>query len=382
MKKTFAILLAACLLVGTLAGCAGTGAQSHEASPTPTVTAPPAGAHDWAAAYAKHKTDEVVLTVNGSDVTWAEYFYWLFYNLNSMEAYLGPIADFSEVFAYGDGKQTTNEYFVSAARDYVVQYHAMEINSKAAGAKLTAEDEKSLKELLASDMVSTCGEDATPEDFQAYLASVYVTPEVYDYINVVSCLYKNCFDILYGADGEKLADEDVSAFIDANSYMTARHILVSTMDAEGAALDDAAKAEKLAVAQEIADKLAAEKDKTKQLALFNELQTEYNEDPGTATYPEGYCFPTGKMDPAFEAGTAALAENEISGIVESTMGYHIILRLPTTADTVVQYYSADEQYDLRYVAAMDAYNVLVGNWLTDAEVVWQPDFENFDLNTL
>ena len=384
--KVLALLLAVILAFGGLAGCAGTGVQNYDggASAAPESSGTPDGGaedtRDYAAARAKYPLDTVVMTINGSQVTWGEYFYWLYYSMSYIEQYVGTIPDLSAASMF-DETQTYAQYFSVSARDMVKQYHALEVNAKAAGASLTAEDEAYLQELLASDITACVGEEGTEEDFYAYLEGVYVSPELYSYINQVSCLYNDCFDKLYGGSGELLSDEDAAAFSEANGYMTAKHILLSTVDTEGEALSEEEKAAKLETAKNIAAQLdAAEGDA--RLALFDELMTDYSEDVGLPSYPEGYCFAKGKMDEAFETAVAGLEDYEISGIVETQFGYHIILRLPTEPDNLVEYYSETEQYTLRYLAAVDAYDVLVGNWITDAEAVWEPEFENLDLNTL
>ena len=61
---------------------------------------------------------------------------------------------------------------------------------------------------------------------------------------------------------------------------------------------------------------------------FDALIAEYNEDPGMTSYTDGYYFSYGEMVEAFETASFALADNEISGIVETPYGYHIIKRLP------------------------------------------------------
>ena len=74
-----------------------------------------------------------------------------------------------------------------------------------------------------------------------------------------------------------------------------------------------------AKAQEVLEKAQAGED-------FNALMEEYNEDPGEPE--EGYYFPTGVMVQEFEDASFALQDGEISDIVETSYGYHIIKRLP------------------------------------------------------
>jgi parvulin-like peptidyl-prolyl isomerase len=85
------------------------------------------------------------------------------------------------------------------------------------------------------------------------------------------------------------------------------------------------------------------------------------------------------MLPEFEEATLALAEGEISGIVENDYGFHIIERIPVTPNSLVEYTSADEQYDLRYTAALDMFDANLSSWIDEAEVVYAGPFENFDL---
>ena len=69
-------------------------------------------------------------------------------------------------------------------------------------------------------------------------------------------------------------------------------------------------------------------------ALFDELMKEYSEDTdssGNVNSPDGYEAKSGQMVAAFEEAALALQPGQISGIVESTYGYHIILRLPIQA---------------------------------------------------
>ena len=62
---------------------------------------------------------------------------------------------------------------------------------------------------------------------------------------------------------------------------------------------------------------------------FEQLRLEYCDDGAPA---EGYTFPSGAMVPEFEEGTRALEIGEISGLVQSQFGFHIIQRIEPNLD--------------------------------------------------
>ena len=65
---------------------------------------------------------------------------------------------------------------------------------------------------------------------------------------------------------------------------------------------------------------------------FAALMTEYSQDPGQPE--EGYTFTKGYMVQEFEDASYALKEGEISDIVETSYGYHIIKRLPIDEENI------------------------------------------------
>jgi len=69
---------------------------------------------------------------------------------------------------------------------------------------------------------------------------------------------------------------------------------------------------------------------------FTELLLLYGEDPGMGTFPDGYTFVEWQMVPEFSEGTMALEIGEISGLVKSNFGYHIILRVEPDPDNMMQ----------------------------------------------
>ena len=113
--------------------------------------------------------------------------------------------------------------------------------------------------------------------------------------------------------------------------------------------------------------------------LFDQLTAEYTEDTGYAAYPEGYIFGEGEMVTEFEEAVKALDEYGLSGIVESSYGYHIILRTPVDPDGVLGTDSYGNEVTLRYQLASNAFSADMETWMSEADVVWNEGFETMDL---
>ncbi len=106
----------------------------------------------------------------------------------------------------------------------------------------------------------------------------------------------------------------------AGDYALVKHIFV-TYDTSSAEEKEQAYNKMLFIKQLIANG-----------SDFDALVSEYGEDPGMAAFPNGYLFTAGELVPEFEKAAFALKEGEISDIVETSLGYHILYRLPLTED--------------------------------------------------
>jgi parvulin-like peptidyl-prolyl isomerase len=118
-------------------------------------------------------------------------------------------------------------------------------------------------------------------------------------------------------DTKKYYDENPAKF-EQPEMVRASHILLATRDpATGTDLSDEKKAAKRKELEGILKRARAGED-------FAKLAKEYSEDPGSKDKGGEYKFPRGQMVPEFEAAAFSLKTNQVSDIVTTSFGYHII----------------------------------------------------------
>ena len=168
------------------------------------------------------------------------------------------------------------------------------------------------------------------EDYDKVFAdSPFTKYFYYLYYTIYSPLFQKLIDV-YSKDTESdFANEVRTEVLDTfaeGDYVRAKHILIQFPEGEGenGELTDEQKTQILEKANEVLEKVNAMAD----ISEFDALIEEYNEDPGMETYPGGYYFTKGEMVPEFEEAAYALEEGKTSGLVETSYGYHILLKLP------------------------------------------------------
>ena len=401
-KKRTALLLALALLL-TLTGCGARSAEPAEpAEPTaappeaPAADGPADGIDEELAAAVEAQTqaivdtvkrvratydpDQVVCTVDGSEVTWNMYYYFIVKELEEYIYYVGALPeDYSMLIADG----TTLEDYLKQVTLAQSSYYTVTANkARELGAELSPESEAAIQEYWDYLATANGGEAALLEsllesclDKGLYLAFLRGNEE-----------QTNVMDELYGTGGEKLSDEDVISWAEEQGFIRIKHVLYFFYDDAGNPLDEEGKAEQLARAEAtLAELRALEGDPEALEARFDEIMAADTGDAGgLSRFPDGYTFTAGTMYPVFEEAAFALENYQVSEITESQSGYHILLRLPLDPDglTMDQDSNTGAYMTLRSSAANEIFIMQMAEWVKQAEVVWTEGFEDLDLNKL
>ena len=312
--------------------------------------------------------DAIVASVSGNGASADLVAYWIGYDVSYLDSYMqyytGSSLDWD--YALADGTNMT-DYVNSSVLSSVKQHLVLENLASKYNVTLTAEQEAAMAE---SDQ-SYIDQYGSEEAFEAEIAKLGMRRETYDRVARSNYLYQNLYE-LYSTEGSALyaSDEELAVYAAEQNYITADHILLTTKDmTTGEALSDEQKAEKKALAEELVEKLNAYTGDDI-ASYFAELADEYSEDPGRATYPAGYTFTSGTMVSEFEDAAYALSEGEVSEIVESSFGYHILLRLPLDRSA-----AADEVRDEYFT------NFIAGQ-VDSAVIATSADYDKLDPQAL
>lgn len=256
--------------------------------------------------------DGVVALVNGEELRAEDFGYYLYnnaviqlYKINPEMTSNVSVFDWSTPNANGTplSEVITENAIEDAVNDTVFRQMAEKTGYSVSTAEETARE-------LISDSISRNGEELFLNNAHALGISdaeryikVYTNISIFD--DIADDFLKNPnkyiddVSLLYDCAGEKGA--------------SVQQILI---------LSNTEKGDALTIAQEVYEKAKNGED-------FSELMKEYNEDISDSDDEGGrvYTFPEGEMVSSFEEAAFALEIGEISGIVESNYGYHIIKRL-------------------------------------------------------
>jgi len=134
---------------------------------------------------------------------------------------------------------------------------------------------------------------------------------------------------------KKYYDENAARF-EQPEQVRASHVLIGTRDTvTGEELSEEKKQAKRKQADDIRKRAVAGED-------FAKLAKEFSEDPGSKDNGGEYTFGRGKMVPEFEAAAFSLNTNQVSDVVTTQFGYHIIKLSEKLPAKVVSYAEVSE----------------------------------------
>ena len=338
--------------------------------------------------------EDTVMTVNGTAVSFDEYMGGLNQAVSELEdlyqSYSGTSVDWDGKFLFDD-TVTNLEWCLKRAGQQVARYRVVEQKAKEMGVTLTDEQTTAIDDQIQNikDQYVTSDDNADTQ-LQAFFASYGYTEDSYRERCRLNYLYSDLFTEIYGEQGSKLSDDKVQAYAKENDYITSAHILLLTSetvtDADGKSsskeLSDEQKAEKKAKAEELCAELKAITDDTERWTRFKELMNEYSEDTGLPQFPEGYCFTKGSMVTEYDDASRALKEYEVSDVVESQFGYHVIMRLPTKGTDLVSYRNGYTQSvaPLTYLAAPVEFDADIADWASSADIKYTKLYDSIDFS--
>ncbi len=332
---------------------------------------------DYDAIYALHEPDEVVVTVDGQDYVWQDYFFAYYSQAYSMERAFQMYQQYGLALGWQDQADEEGHNYAQlvglSAEENLRQITLVEKMAEEKGVTLNEEDEQKLQEQHRMEVESYGdGEDAEEKFYEHLWEDFRIRPEMYERVIRYSVTAQALYRELYGADGEKLPEERVLSWMEEQGVVSADHILISTRDPEtNQPLDEAGMAEKAALAQQLAEELQGIEDPAEREARFLELKAEYGEDPGAEA--GGYVFGPGVMVDEFYQGALALEEGQISDPVQTQYGCHIILRRPLQADDLV--YTGTSEQSARSMLAQELFSSLMKERYEAQEVEYAEGFE-------
>lgn len=360
-KKAMGLLLAVTLIASMLAGCQG---GPKKPDPVQEVLG--------------YEADTVYFTVDGSKVTAGDYLFWLVQNveyMNDQYAMMGLDGiDWEEDL----GGMTAKDLLKAQPMETAKLVAVIEQMAKDEGFTFEKEDQEQIDETLAAEIEQMGGQ----ESYDRAQLEQCVTDQSAQKANQAAVLYSKMYEQLFSEGGNyESSEEDLQAELEARKILRAKHILLLTSDAELDAepYSDEKIAEKRQQAESMLAEIRASEDPDK---TFNELMVAHSEDTGLAGNPDGYIFTTepdyvlfnSRMVEPFEQGTMALEYGQISDVVESEHGFHIIQRLDPADDenflTMFQSVWRGQRLDEMLQERMDA-----------AEVETTEEFDQLDVQS-
>ena len=270
--------------------------------------------------------DETLARLGETAITAADYLYWLDWVIeNYLDQFGGQMTTLPWDVQMTDDGLTFGQYMLDQATEIAV-FHVM-LRELARQEGLTPDPSVAADmDMQYADMVVQAGSDESQVIYTFW--GNMLTKDLLIKLNENNDLYDQLQELYFGEDsGSYPTDAEVNAYLDENGYFHVKHILLMTIDQDTSEpLEEEAIAQKKATADDLLAQLQASEDP---ITLFDQLMNQHSEDGGLLLNPEGYIFSASdSLVGGFREAALELSVGEISDVVETDYGYHIMLRLP------------------------------------------------------
>lgn len=356
LKRILAGGLSAALTLSLLTGCEAPakgsgGVGSYDPSGIPTAAQEDVDKYLTGGSIS---CQDIVMKVNDVSVPAGAYFYWMSYYASYLKYYYessGGEEDSNLDMPYGD--TTYGKYVQEETQNTIVSSVIAAQQAQERGITLSDEAVQTLDNL---------SESMDPNNMMYYATDLEGQKFVYTNYNYTDALKT----ALFAKGGEYYPGKATLKDFRKENVFGAKHILLMT-----SGKNESEKEKVRKTAQGYLDEILKSDDK---VSTFDQIMAQHSEDTGLAQYPDGYTFMTGDMVPEFEN---AVKELEVGGItpelVESTYGYHIIMRIDPDEEQVDSD-TVKERYE------ETTFNTLMDDWSQNADVTSTDDLKKLDLN--
>ncbi len=307
--------------------------------------------------------DVVMMNVNGVDIPFDEYRYMYMFitgNYGITEETLAATPELMPTLVeIVDGQVLESNWGKFLAKEYDIS--------------MTDEDNAEVDELLKQQEESF----ESREEYELALENAGIDEDLLRRVIASSVLCERVYLDLYGGENPRLigSDDEIKAEL-MNDYVRAHHLLISFdhyADEEGYEeyTDEQLKEEAKKLAEQYLEQI-----KNGEADIYELAQT-VGDDPGMSENEDGYFFTYGQMVEPFEKAAFELEPGELSGIVETDYGFHIILRLE-------QENFVNDNFDTiktdSYI--VDKFNNHVNEVLRDADITYSEYHDNLSYDSI
>ncbi|NLK22157.1 MAG: hypothetical protein GX308_08830 [Epulopiscium sp.] len=291
--------------------------------------------------------EEYVATINGEKIGIEEYNIYL-WKIKQVYQSVGQEDIWETKFDGKPAEEVAKERALETIKNIKIQVH----EAKKIKLSLT-EEEKSQVKLGTDTLITQVGE----EEMNRLGISKLTVEKVMEENVLCERLFVELTKDFVGnkEEFEKFFEENGENF----KKVKAKHILLKTHDIVDGKLTTLSEKE-----QKDAKKKADEAlERAKSGEDFSDLVQEYSQDEASLPTNGEYTFGKGEMDKNFEDASFALKTGEISDLVESAYGYHIIKleeEIEPDKDII-----EDNYYEIK---KEEFYNSRVQEWVNDADL--------------